>query len=129
MNDQDAIELIQKIMKDANQDMAEYWVSCGDRVTVKYDGAFVVSKILMKGEIESKLNDQKVWGLFCLVGINNGSIYAEPVPVMSEGSVDLRRLVAPHVTVTYRKTRGNTRFYDAVLLRDDHQFTIAVTAR
>lgn len=126
MNAQEQEAYMTKLMAEINKNMSEYWVTQGQQVTIQSDGKFVVSKILMQGEITKSLSDKKIWGLFCLVGVTSGSIYAEPVPVMSEGCVDLRKLVAPHVTLTYRKTRGNTRFYDAIMVRDGYEFTIVV---
>jgi hypothetical protein len=126
VTEQEKVDVLQKILRKIETERAQYWVQSGDQVSIQTDGKYVVSKVLMRGAIEAALNDKKIWGLFCLVSLTSGGIYAEPVPVMSEGTVDLRRLVAPHVMVTYKKTVGKNRVYDAVMVRDGYRFTIKV---
>lgn len=128
-NSMDTEEFMKNLIADIDKDFREYNVHSGDQVTIQTDGKYVVSHVLMQGPIEAALNDKKIWGLFCLVSVTHGGIYAEPVPVMSEGSVDLRRLVAPHVTVEYKKTVGKVRHYQAVMLRDGYKFFIKVKGR
>jgi len=120
-------ENLQEIIEDVDREMERYWVRSGEQVTMRRvltDGEFVVSRILMQGEIAQALNDKKIWALFCLVDISNGSIYEEPVPIMSEGYIDLRRLMGS-TKIVYMNTRGFVRTYKATA-HDGYEFIMKV---
>ena len=117
-------KLIQEVIEEADKERAEYHVQPGEIVYLTTDGEQVVSHIIMKGDVEKALSDKTIWGLFVLVGVDTGATYAAPVPVMTEGTVDLRRLMGS-TKVVYRETENGVRYYDAKK-SDGYELTVTV---
>lgn len=111
---------LEDIIVECDKEMAEYWVHSGQQVSMGVHGKFIVSSIILGKEIEQCFLPKNVWKLFTLIHIGSGINWFLPVPVMSDGAVDLRKIVGVGdaqrmQTLTYESGVGTgTRVYKAV---------------
>lgn len=77
------------------KDDEKWMVGAGDQVSMGVHGKYVVSSLILGKELEEKIDpgQKRIWKLYSLVDVSSGSNWCYPIPAMSEGIVDLRRLV------------------------------------
>ena len=107
-----------KIIKDCDRDFKQYYVHSGDRVRMSDGGEYVVVMTILGDELSKQFSDGKIWKLFSLVHLGSGTNYSHPVPVMSEGIVDIRKLMKmgsyPIQNVTFIAEEQGCRRYAVV---------------
>lgn len=111
--------MMDRIIKDCDRDFKEYYVHSGTRVRMSDGGKYLVVITILGDDLSKQFSDGKIWKLFSLVHVCGGTNYSYPVPVMSEGSVDIRKLMGlgryPIQSVTFTKQDAKgTRHYEVV---------------
>jgi hypothetical protein len=121
---------IERIIAECDKERAEYAVYSGQQVSMGVHGKFIVSSLII---IEQCFLPKNVWKLFSLIDLGSGLNWnwTTPVPVMTEGTIDIRKIVGVGEgkrvqELTYVSGAGtDTRKYKAVE-RDGFTFTITV---
>lgn len=96
--DHDECTFMEDLMKEIDIEMDQYYVGPGARIVVNPNTndyrheEYIVSMTVLGTALSSQLDGGKIWKLFSLVNLQNGVNYAYPVPVMSDGLVDIRKL-------------------------------------
>jgi hypothetical protein len=107
-----------KILVDCDRDFKEYYVRPGTQVRMSDGGEYVVVMTVLGTELSKQFSDGKIWKLFSLVHIKSGVNYSHPMPVMSEGIVDIRKLMQmgsyPIQNVTFEVEQQGCRRYTVV---------------
>jgi hypothetical protein len=108
-----------KIIQDCDREFAQYYVHSGTQVSMSDGSKYVVVITILGDELSKQFSDGKIWKLFSLVHVQSGTNYSYPVPVMSEGSVDIRKLMGmgryPIKEVSFtKKDLKETRHYTVV---------------
>lgn len=120
---------LKKVIAEADKDMKEYWVASGDRVTIQHEDTYVVSHVILGKELETLFQCPKVWGLFTLVGVKHGSNWYYPIPVMSQGTLDIRELMGVGKTklqsMVFKKMEEKVRTY-TVTEKDGFTYSVKV---
>jgi hypothetical protein len=122
---------IERIIAECDKERAEYAVYSGQQVSMGIHGKFMVSSLIVGKEIEQCFLPKNVWKLFSLIDLSSGINWTTPIPVMSEGTIDLRQVVGVGEgqrvqQLTYVSGAGtDTRTYKAVE-GDGFTFTIVV---
>lgn len=111
--------MTERIMKECDKEFAEYYVHSGEQVFMSDRSKYVVAMTILGTEMSMQFSDGKIWKLFSLVHIDSGTNYSYPVPVMSQGIVDIRKLMGvgryPIQSVVFKKKDAqNTRHYTVV---------------
>ena len=108
--------MMDRIIKDCDRDFAQYYVHSGNRVRMSDGADYLVVITILGDDLSKQFSDGKIWKLFSLVHIGSGTNYSYPVPVMSEGSVDIRQLMGlgrypiQEVTFTKQDQKGNRHY-------------------
>jgi len=75
-------------------DIAQYDLRPGTVVDLGAEhGTYIVALTILGKRMESQLRDRRIWKLFTLVNLSCGITWAAPIPVMSEGTIDIRKLL------------------------------------
>lgn len=110
--------MMHRIIQECDRDFKQYYVRSGERVRMSDGGDYLVVITILGDELSKQFSDGKIWKLFSLVHIGSGTNYSYPVPVMSEGSVDIRTLMGmgryPIQSVTFEKEVNNTWHFSVV---------------
>lgn len=104
---------IDRVIEEADREHAEYAVTSGAKVHMQ-NGEYLVTEIILGKELEEKFKPDHVWKLFTLVNVACGTNWHYPIPVMSEGSIDIRKLLKGGRVerITYKEGAGQkTRVY------------------
>lgn len=128
-------EFMDRIMAEVEREAAQYMVCPGDVVHLGREGTFLVTNIILGKELEQTFQSPKIWKLFTMVGMRCGVNWSHPIPVMSEGRVDIRQLVGTHVgshmitSIKYKKGAGTSKRTYKITEDDGRWYAMVVKNR
>lgn len=90
---EDVGAMIETWKKEWEKDDTEYKVNSGCIVKMNDNqGTYLVTDLILDDTMRKTL-DMKIWGFFAMIDLGCGINWADPVPRMTEGSVDIRKIM------------------------------------
>lgn len=56
-------------------------------------GQYIVALTILGERMKEQIADKKIWRLFTMVHLGSGVTWAAPIPVMCDGTIDIRELL------------------------------------
>jgi len=133
MDENEQQAFIDRIIREADQECAEYQVAPGAMVEMGPEGKFLTTMYILGAQLEQYFPERKVWKLFALVHLGSGVNWSYPIPAMSEGLMDIRVAMAVGGSrikrVTYIEGAGTERRVYEVEENHGDTFRMIVTDR